>query len=56
MVIGANWIGYNNIKVNSNTLDPLQYKMVIGADWISYNTKYKVLAIGADVHIGYNRI
>ena len=30
--------------------------MVIEADWINYNTGYKVLAIGADVHIGYNTI
>ena len=30
--------------------------MVIGADWIGYNIGYKVLAIGADVHSGYNTI
>ena len=66
MVIGADQIGYNNIKADSNTSETtiieieaysnqLQYKMVIWADWISYNTRYKVLAIGTDVHISYNR-
>ena len=41
---------------NQVPLNQLQYKMVIGADWIGYNIGYKVLAIGADVHIGYNTI
>ena len=62
MVIGANGISYN---IKADILQ-LQYKKSshtqsapirngYWADWISYNIGYKVLAIGADLHIDYNK-
>ena len=46
------YFGYNT--KNYFPLNELKYKMVNGADCISYNIGYKLLAIGANVHIGYN--
>ena len=51
-ILSLMYFGYNT--KNQVPLNQLQYKMVIRANWIGYNIGYKVLAFGADGHIGYN--